>query len=295
MTIGQKMNAVSTAANDPDFVAHDRANRELFNEHYAIVRTGWANPLFRHEGQHWQRPPRGIQWGHPATRTMALGMVDDKGELVQIGIAPLTLQDPATIEIFRPITMSPATIEWSAAERITPIIFSPIEQLARGAVGLYHPAAHAAGHATEWGRGLDHFRAIVADTDTIMESGLGYVWTRWHDWFGFNEALRYPGETGVIANTPATQRDRGFFICGSVDTVARQLEALIKMLNTDLLVPWIGAGPAPIQGLLKSNELLAQKVLPKLGIPLTQSEPKLRRDYQGRGWRQANGNAHDYS
>ena len=67
--------------------------------------------MFRHEGKHWTIPPRGIDWSHPATRAMAPGMVADNGELQQIGIAPLTLQVPSTIETFIPFTMSPATIE----------------------------------------------------------------------------------------------------------------------------------------------------------------------------------------
>ena len=291
MTVGQKMNAVWTAANDPDFAEHDRINRELFNEHYDIIRKAWSEPMFRHEGKHWTIPPRGIDWNHPATRAMAPGMVGDDGELQQIGIAPLTLQVPSTIETFIPFTMSPATIEWSAQEQITPIIFSPIEAHARGAIDLYHSAANAGGHALEWGRGLGHFREIVvADTDAeaiaIQERGLGYIWTRWHDWFHFNEALRHPGETGVIPNTPATMRERGYSLCGSVDSVARQLDAMIKMLNTDLIVPWMAAGPAPIDGLLKSNELLVEKVLPMLGIELTQRQPTLRSEYNGAGWRE---------
>lgn len=290
-TVGQKMNAAWTSANDPDFAEHDRVNRELFNEHYDIIRKAWANAMFRHEGKHWTLPPRGIQWDHPATRAMAPGMVDDRGELVQIGIAPLTLQDPSNIEVFIPFTMSAATIEWSAQEHITPIIFSPIEAQARGAVTLYHEASQAAGRQLEWGRGLGHFREIVvADTEAeaiaIQERGLGYIWTRWHDWFHFNEALRHPGETGAIANTPATMRERGYSLCGTVDGVARQLEAMIKMLNTDLIVPWMAAGPAPIGGLLRSNELLVEKVLPKLGIQLEQRQIKLRAGYDGPGWRE---------
>ncbi len=294
MTIGQKMNAAWTAANDPDFAEHDRLNRELFNEHYEIIRKAWSQPLFRHAGKHWQLPPRGISWDHPASRAMAPGMVAENGELAQIGIAPLPLQEASSIEVFIPFTMSAATIEWSGKEGVTPIIFTPIEAQARRSVDLYHGAARSAGRSLEWGRGIGHFREIVvADTDAeahaIMERGLGYVWTRWHDWFGFNEALRYPGETGPIPNTPATQRERGFSLSGSVDSVARQLEAMIVSLNTDLIVPWIAAGPGPIDGLLKSNELLVQKVLPKLGIELTRFQPRLRADYDGRGWREASG------
>ncbi|MEQ8496636.1 MAG: LLM class flavin-dependent oxidoreductase [Gammaproteobacteria bacterium] len=289
MTIGQKMSAAWTAANDPEFAEHDRINRELFNEHYAIIRRAWSESLFRHRGTHWQLPPDGITWDHPATRDMAPGMVDADGRLAQVGIAPLTLQEPSSIEVFIPFTMSAATIEWAATESITPVIFTPIEEHAAASVDLYQRAAQAAGRELARGEGLGHFREIVvADTDAeaeaIMARGLGYVWTRWHDWFGFNEALRRPGEEGAIPNTPDSVRERGYSLCGSVDTVARQLERMIEVLDARLIVPWIAAGPAPIDGLLKSNELLVEKVLPKIGVELERFTPTLRADYDGRGW-----------
>lgn len=289
-TIGQKMNAHPTAANDPQYAEHDKVNRELFVEHYEIIRKAWGNALFRHDGKHWQLPPPGIGWNHPATRELAPGMVAEDGTLAQIGIAPNTLQDPATIEVYIPFTMSPATIEWSAQQGVIPVIFTPIEALAKGCLDLYHHAAQAAGRSLAWGKGVGHFREIVvADTEAeaiaCMERGLGYIWTRWHDWFGFNEALRYPGETGEIPNTPASVRERGYSICGTVDQVARQLERMLSTLETDLIVPWMSAGPAPIDSLLRSNELLVDKVLPLLGVELTRFAPTLRAEYAGPGWR----------
>lgn len=289
-TIGQKMNAYSTSANDPEYAEHDRVNRELFVENYAIIRKAWSNSMFRHEGTHWRLPPDGIAWDHPATRDMAPGMVAADGRLEKVGIAPLTLQDPDAVEVFIPFTMSAETLEWSAREGVKPVIFTPVEAQATRCVDLFHAAAQAAGRDLEWGRGVGHFRDIVvADTDAeahaIMEQGLGYIWTRWHDWFGFNEALREPGETGAIPNSPETIRERGYAIAGSVDTVAAKLERMIETLNTDLIVPWIAAGPAPIDGLLKSNELLVDKVLPKIGVELEQVKPRLRKDFDGAGWR----------
>lgn len=289
-TIGQKMNAYSTSANDPEYAEHDRVNRELFTENFEIIRKAWANPLFRHDGTHWQLPPPGVDWNHPASRDMAPGMVDEDGRLAQVGIAPLTLQDPDSVEVFIPFTMSAETIEWSAREGVKPVIFTPVEENVTQCLDLFHAAAQEAGRDLEWGRGVGHFRDIVvADTDTeahaIMERGIGYIWTRWHDWFGFNEALRRPGESGAIPNTPETVRERGYAISGSVDTVARRLEHMIETLNTDLIVPWIAAGPAPIDGLLKSNELLVEKVLPKIGVELKQVTPRLRDGFDGRGWR----------
>ena len=289
MTIGQKMNAVSTAANDEAYLEHDKVNRELFNEHYSIIKKAWNNSLFQHKGTHWSIPPDGVKWDHPATQHMAPGMVGADGNLAQIGIAPLTLQEPSEIEIFIPFTMSPETVEWSAREGAVPIIFSPIEEHAKGAIDLYYSAAKDAGRDLEWGHGVGHFREIVvADTDEeahrIMEDGLGYIWTRWHDWFGFNEALRYVGEEGPVPNTAESMRDRGFSIAGSVDTVTRGLEKMIETLNPELIVPWIAAGPVQIDKLLKSNELLVEKVLPKLGIELEQFTPVLRKNFNGNGW-----------
>ena len=289
MTVGQKMNAVSTAANDEAYMEHDRVNRELFNEHFSIIKKAWHNSMFRHEGKHWSIPPSGIKWDHPATIHMAPGMVSDEGNLEQVGIAPLTLQDPSSIELFIPFTMSAETIEWSARERAVPIIFSPIEEQAKGAIDLYHSAATDGGRTLDWGQGVGHFREIVvADTDEeayrIMEDGLGYIWTRWHDWFGFTEALRYVGEKGPVPNTPEAMRERGFSIAGSVDTVARGLQQMIDRLNPELIVPWIAAGPVKVDKLLRSNELLVEKVLPKLGIELDQFAPSFRKDFDGNGW-----------
>ncbi|MEH6638095.1 MAG: LLM class flavin-dependent oxidoreductase [Porticoccaceae bacterium] len=289
-TIGQHMNAYPTMATDPEFEAHDRINRELFTEHYEIIKKAWRQPLFSHHSDHWQIPPTGIDWNHPATRHMAPGMVDDDGVLQKVGIAPQTLQKPDEIEVFTPFTMSPDTIKWAAEEGVKPVIFTPIEETVKGCLDLYHEAAQAAGRDTQWGRGVGHFRDIViADTDeeaqAIAAQGMGYIWNRWHDWFGFNEALRYPGEKGPIPNNPETIRDRGYALCGTVDTVARKLEHMIETLKTDLIVPWMAQGPIPIDKLLKSNELLVEKVLPKIGIELEQFKPVLREEFNGDLWR----------
>ncbi|MGE0487492.1 MAG: aldolase/citrate lyase family protein [Gammaproteobacteria bacterium] len=213
-TIGQKLNAYPTAATDPEFEAHDRINRELFNAHYAIIRKAWTEPLFSHQGRHWQIPPPNVAWNHPATRALAGGMIDDDGMLQRVGIAPLTLQDPAHIETFIPFTISAETIEWSAHQGVKPVIFTPIEEHAKASIDLFHRACQAAGRNVEWGRELGHFRdSVIEDTEAeaiaIQESGMGYIWTRWHDWFGFNEALRCPGEQGAIPNTPRSVRERG--------------------------------------------------------------------------------------
>ncbi len=289
MTVGQKFNAIATTATDPEYKEHDLINRELFNEHYKIIKGLWENPLFSHEGKHWTIPPANVPWGHPGTLKMAAGMTDEEGILRKIGIAPTTLQDPRHIEIMIPFTLSPNTIKWAAGEGAWPIIFTPIHENIVQSLNAYHEAALAANRNIKWGENVGHFReVIVADTDEeafeIGSRALGHIWTEWHDWFGFNEALRYPGETGAIENNYKTMVDRGYSIVGSVDTVARKLEAFFNNYNSDMLVLWIGSGPGEHEKLMRSNELLVEKVLPKLGITLDTFKPTLRSEFQGAKW-----------
>jgi alkanesulfonate monooxygenase SsuD/methylene tetrahydromethanopterin reductase-like flavin-dependent oxidoreductase (luciferase family) len=288
-TVGQKNQAVATYPTDPDYAEHDARNRELFDEHYRIVRGLWENREFSFQGKHWAVPPSGISWEHPGTRQMAPGIVDEHGVLQKIGIAPNTLQDPATIEVAIPFTLSPNTIRWSAGEGAWPIIFTPIEETVKACLDAYHEAALERDPSIGWGQNVGHFRDIVvADTDeeafAIGSEALGFIWPTWHDWFGFNEALRYPGEEGPIGNDYKTMVERGYSLAGSVDTVARRLEHAIETFNMELIVLWMGIGPAPIDKMLRSNELLVDKVLPKLGITLDQITPTLRPEFDTPKW-----------
>jgi len=291
-TIGQKYNAQATYATDPQREEHDRINRELFEEHYRIIRAAWENNLLTYQGKHWQIPPPGILWKHPATLRYAPGMVDpETGELKAVSVVPATVQDPKHIEVMVPFTMTPRTIQWAAKEGARPILFTPIHEYIVQALDVYQAAAKEAGRDLRWGEGVGHFREIVvAQTDReaeeISNRGLGFIWCTWHDWFGFNEALRYPGEQGSLPNSPEFVRERGYSIAGSVDTVARKLEQLIEKYNIELLIPWVFQGPAPVDKLLKSNELLVEKVLPLIGVELDRFQPVLRPEYQERGWKE---------
>jgi alkanesulfonate monooxygenase SsuD/methylene tetrahydromethanopterin reductase-like flavin-dependent oxidoreductase (luciferase family) len=288
-TIGQKNGAVATYATDPQYAEHDAINRELFEEAYQVVRGLWANREFAYQGKHWQVPPRGITWDHPGTREMAPSTVGADGTVEKIGIAPNTLQDPASIELMVPFTLSPNTIRWAAREGGWPIIFSPIEETVKACLDAYHEEAKLRDPSIGWGQNVGHFReVVVADTDeeamAIGEDALGFIWPAWHDHFGFNEALRYPGEEGPIPNNYRTMVDRGYSITGSVDTVARKLEKTIEMFGIELLVLWMGIGPAPVDKMLRSNELLVEKVLPKIGIKLDRFEPTLRPEFASPRW-----------
>jgi alkanesulfonate monooxygenase SsuD/methylene tetrahydromethanopterin reductase-like flavin-dependent oxidoreductase (luciferase family) len=288
-TIGQKNGAVATFATDPDYATNDARNRELFQESYDVIKGLLNNKTFSYQGKHWQVPPDNIHWDHPKTKKMAPDMVD--GDILKkIGIAPNTLQDPSTIEMMVPFTLSPNTMKWAAQEGAWPIVFTPIDETLRMCLDAYHSEALDRDPNIKWGQNVGHFRDIVvADTDeeafNIGEEALGYIWTGWHDHFGFNEALRRPGEEGPIPNTYESMVDRGFAIAGSVDTVAAKMEKMIETYGMEMIVPWIGVGPGPVDKLLRSNELLVEKVLPKLGIKLEQRKPTFRKELREGTWR----------
>lgn len=291
-TVGQKNNAVATFATDPEYAEHDRINRELFDEHYQIIRGLWDNREFFFEGHHWNVPPAGISWDHPGTHRMAPSTIDENGMLQKIGIAPNTLQDPAKVEVMVPFTLSPNTIRWAAREGAWPIVFTPIDEMIAGCLDAYLDEARSRNPDIAWGQNVGHFReVIVADTDeeafAVGSDALGFIWPAWHDWFGFNEALRYPGEEGPIPNNYRTMVDRGYSITGSVDTVARKLEAFVEKYSVELLVLWMGIGPSSIDKMLRSNELLVERVLPKIGITLDQFTPTLRPEFGTPLWTEA--------
>ena len=288
-TIGQKNGAVATFPNDPDYAVNDARNRELFQEAYDVIKGLLNNTTFSYKGKHWQVPPDNVKWDHPKTKMLAPDMVE--GDILKkIGIAPNTLQDPSTIEMMVPFTLSPNTMRWAAQEGAWPIVFTSIDQTLRMCLDAYHSEAVKRDPNIKWGQNVGHFRDIVvADTDEeafeIGKNALGYIWTSWHDHFGFNEALRRPGEEGPIPNTYESMVDRGFAICGTVDTVARKVEEAIETYGMEMLVPWIGVGPGPVDKLLRSNELLVEKVLPKIGIKLEQRKPTFRKELREPTWR----------
>jgi len=204
-TIGQKNGAVATFATDPEYATNDARNRELFQEAYDVIKGLLNNTTFSYKGKHWQVPPDNVKWDHPKTKLLAPDMVE--GDILKkIGIAPSTLQDPSTIELMVPFTLSPNTMRWAAQEGGWPIVFTPIDETLRMCLDAYHAEAVKRDPNMKWGQNVGHFRdIIVADTDeeafNIGKDALGYIWTSWHDHFGFNEALRRPGEKGPIPNT----------------------------------------------------------------------------------------------
>ena len=136
-------------------------------------------------------------------------------------------------------------------------------------------AANAAGKNYKFGQGMAMSREIiVADTDAeaeaIAREAGSFIWNNFFVPFGFNAAVAAPGEGPF--DPPAcfeTLSERGLVIHGSVDTVNRKLEALLKALPVDYFWMFI-YNHMPQDACMRSLELLTEKVWPnftdKIGV-----------------------------
>lgn len=61
--------------------------------------------------------------------------------------------------------------------------------------------------------------------------------------------------------------------------MARQLEHIIERFGIELQVLWMGIGPSPITTILRSNELLVERVLPKIRVTLDRLVPTMRPEF----------------
>jgi alkanesulfonate monooxygenase SsuD/methylene tetrahydromethanopterin reductase-like flavin-dependent oxidoreductase (luciferase family) len=60
--------------------------------------------------------------------------------------------------------------------------------------------------------------------------------------------------------------DLGYALVGSVDTVCRRLEAMLKRLPVEWIFAWTFNGLVPHAALLRSIERWQTQVLPKVGL-----------------------------
>jgi alkanesulfonate monooxygenase SsuD/methylene tetrahydromethanopterin reductase-like flavin-dependent oxidoreductase (luciferase family) len=105
---------------------------------------------------------------------------------------------------------------------------------------------------------------VVADTDAdamaLWAEGPVFGFASWFRPFGFDRGLPHP-ETGEVPDF----FEAGLALVGSVDTVTRQLERLFERLPVRWIFAWEWNGLIPHKPLMRSIELFATEVAPRLG------------------------------
>jgi alkanesulfonate monooxygenase SsuD/methylene tetrahydromethanopterin reductase-like flavin-dependent oxidoreductase (luciferase family) len=237
--------------------AVDEANRAAFEECYRLVKAAWTEDLVSVDGEFWRVPVEGTPWDVESTRRYGAGVRD--GVVTALGPVPKPLQRPHP-PVFQPFTSSERSVRWCAQERITAVLPPMHPVLERRLVDVY---AEASGRPA--GEGIGLLRdVVVAGTDeealALWSDGPLFGFQSWFAPFGFDRGLAHP-DTGEMPDV----LDASLALVGSVDTVTRQLERLLERLPVGWIFAWEWNGLVPHQALLRSIELFATEVAPRVG------------------------------
>jgi len=244
--------------------AIDAANRAAFEEHFRIIKQAWTQDMLSYEGAYWRIPPEGTPWTLDATRQWGAGVED--GVVRAIGVVPKPLQQPHP-PIFQPFASSENTIRWCAREGVTAILPPMYVALQNRLYDVYREEAQAHGRQLAPGEGLGVLRdVLVCDTDAeamaLWHEGPAFCAAAWFAPFGFSSVLRDPARTDDL--TPEKMVEEGTLLVGSVDTVTRSLERLLSDTPVRWLFAWNYNGLTPHAKVMRSLELFATKVLPRV-------------------------------
>ncbi len=243
--------------------AYDALKKELYYDHFEIIKKAWANDTFSHSSRHWQIPPANTFWAtHEVTRKYGQG-VDENGILTEIGIAPSTYNKRIP-DLFQPFSTSESSIVWAQENGVTPITIITNTEIAQSHIRAAKEAAAIAGKPYSMGMTRE---VIVADTDEkayeIAKNGGSYIWCNFFQPFGFNGAVANPGESPFdVQNDFETMEKRGLVICGSPDTVKRKLDKLFVDLPCDYFWLFTYNGLISQKNMMRHFELLTEQVLP---------------------------------
>jgi alkanesulfonate monooxygenase SsuD/methylene tetrahydromethanopterin reductase-like flavin-dependent oxidoreductase (luciferase family) len=236
--------------------AIDEANRAAFEESFRIIKKAWTEELLTYDGRYWRVPVGETPWNIDYTARFGAGVTD--GIVRAVSVVPKPVQQPHP-PLFQPFASSERSIRWCAEEGVTAILPPLHPRLEANLFGLY---AEVSGRPL--GDGMGVLRdVVIADSDdeamALWSDSGAYCGAAWFEPFGFSKGLADP-KTGE----PADLVQESLFLAGGVDTVTRQLERLCARLPVERLFAWTYNGLIPHDKLMRSIELFATKVLPRL-------------------------------
>ena len=236
--------------------AIDEANRAAFEECFRIIKAAWTQDMLSYEGRYWKVPPGETPWDIDATNKWGKGI--DKGIVRSVGVVPKPVQKPHP-PIFQPFASSERSIRWCAQENVTAVL-PPLHPINES--HLCDIYAEVSGKPA--GNGMGVLRdLIIADTDeearAIWKETGYFCGKEWFAPFGFDKAMDDPksGERPDLF-------ENSLALVGTVDTVTRQLERLVKRLPVTWIFAWMYNGLTDSRRLMKTLELFSTKVLPRV-------------------------------
>jgi alkanesulfonate monooxygenase SsuD/methylene tetrahydromethanopterin reductase-like flavin-dependent oxidoreductase (luciferase family) len=276
--LGQRLHVAACGSGDP---AVEERNKELYFEHYRIMKLAWSSELLQYQSRHYEVPfpyEAGIPGWPPAdaiTRPYGVpGEVDADGTIQGISVVPKPFQTPHP-PIFQPFSQSHTTIRWAAREGLVPIMmFAPLS-IAKGFAQFYRHEAALGGRHLALGENVGLLRvfSIHKSRQAMMEAVERYdmpMWRGWYQSYGHLEGFRFPGETGPVPAPGETTAERmlkvGMIIGGTVDDVKRQVERLLEEVPFEYLVWHLPYATMPKHVALEQLELFATTIMPEFGL-----------------------------
>jgi alkanesulfonate monooxygenase SsuD/methylene tetrahydromethanopterin reductase-like flavin-dependent oxidoreductase (luciferase family) len=234
----------------------DAANRAAFEECYRIIKKAWTEDPLSYQGRYWRIPPGDTPWDIEATQKWGVGV--ENGIIKAVSVVPKPVQKPHP-PIFQPFASSERSIRWCASEGVTAILPPLFPDYERHLCDIY---AQESGKAL--GEGMGVLRdVVIADSDEEAKS----IWRDsgffcGHEWFrpfGFSKGMEDP-KTGEVPDL----FDNSLALVGTVDSVTRQMERLVKRLPVRWLFLWMYNGLMAHDRLMRTMELFWTKVMPRI-------------------------------
>ncbi|MBV8361553.1 MAG: LLM class flavin-dependent oxidoreductase [Deltaproteobacteria bacterium] len=234
----------------------DAANRAAFEECYRIIKQAWTEEVLTYDGRYWRVPPGDTPWNIEASNKWGLGIKD--GIVKAVSVVPKPLQKPHP-PVFQPFASSERSIRWCATEGATAVLPPLFPDYEYRLCELY---AEVSGKSI--GDGMGVLRdVVIADSDAEAKD----IWRRsgyfcGHEWFepfGFSKGLEDPN-----THEAPDLFEHSLALVGTVDTVTRQMERLLRRLPVRWLFAWMYNGLTPHDRLMKMIELFWTKVLPRV-------------------------------
>lgn len=244
--LGQKYNVKGAPMDgSPD----DEANREVYEDLFAVIKKAWTEDVWDHKGKHYEVPApyeTGITRWPASNMTHNLGApgeIDENDVIRKISVVPAPLQDPHP-PMFQSFSMSPKTIEFTAKNGVTPFVLKAWPEEFAQLCELYQETAAQHGRNLGLGESIGCLRSVHFG-DTPEEAYALHEKTHFHAYndyfggFGFWDAFRLPGDEVKYPMDPSNftplpkhewtakrMRDVKYSIAGRVDDIKREIESL---------------------------------------------------------------------
>ncbi len=254
------------ADNITDPEAYTELKREWFAENLEIIKKAWGNDTFSHQGKHWQVPVPNINWpGAQSTVEMGAG-IDANGKLTEVGVTP-ACYNKRIPTMFEPFAAHKSSIYTAAKNGLIPVAIQTERSLIEEQVIEAQRGWADAGIHREPGEGFGSARyCIVGETEEEakeMARLATFEWTYFFHQFGFTAVLaRGDEDWRKIPLDMDSLIEREILFCGTPDQVIRQMENVFSYMPCEHLWLFTGNELLPQHMLMKSMDLMTEKVLP---------------------------------